>query len=55
MKYLANYSLYLALILILAAPANAQHNSVKLSLDDIYRKGSYPTRFYRSVRWMEDH
>jgi dipeptidyl-peptidase 4 len=28
--------------------------TTELTLEDIYKNGSYPTRYYRSVRWMDD-
>jgi dipeptidyl-peptidase-4 len=31
-----------------------QTSNTELTLEDIYKNGTYPTRYYRSVRWMED-
>lgn len=55
MKRFVMYNLYLVLTLLLAAPMSGQQESPKLSLEDMFKNGTYPTRYYRSVRWLEDH
>jgi len=55
MKKFVSHSLYLVLAMICTIPLNAQKSSNPLSLEDIFNNGSYPTRSYRSVRWLEDH
>ena len=47
MKHLLKYGLYLALMLIITVPAKTQQSAGKLSLEDIFKNGSYPTRYYR--------
>ena len=34
-------------------PLYPQVPKTELTLEDIYKNGTYPTRYYRSVRWME--
>ena len=55
MKNRSIFRLAVLLTLILCAPLSGQDNPQKLTLEDIYKNGTYPTRYYRSVRWMEDH
>jgi len=55
MKHFVWYKLCLILALILAVPLNGQVQSPELTLEDIFKNGTYPTRYYRSVRWLEDH
>jgi len=45
-----------ALLLTLGSilPLYPQVSKTELTLEDIYKNGTYPTRYYRSVRWMED-
>ena len=38
----------------LATWVNGQDGARTLTLEDIYKNNSYPTRYYRSVRWLED-
>jgi len=49
-------SLSSILILLVASTLSleAQAPGAALTLEDIYKNGSYPTRYYRSVRWLED-
>jgi len=54
MKHISIYSAILVLILGSALSLPAQNTKTQLTLEDIYKNGSYPTRYYRSVRWMED-
>lgn len=54
MKHICTYSAILVLILGSALSLPAQNTKTQLTLEDIYKNGSYPTRSYRSVRWMED-
>ena len=54
MKYPGFRILALLTFLAISTSSIAQDGANKLSLEDIYRNGSYPTRYYRSVRWMED-
>lgn len=54
MKYPAFRILSLLVFLAISTTSIAQDEVKRLSLEDIYRNGSYPTRYYRSVRWMED-
>jgi len=54
MKHLVSLSLILLLVLGSALSLTGQENNAKLTLEDIYKNGSYSTRYYRSVRWMED-
>ena len=35
-------------------PIFSQVPKTDLTLEDIYKNSTYPTRYYRSVRWMED-
>ena len=44
------------LVLLLGphCPHHAQAAKAELTLEDIYKNDSYPTRYYRSVRWLED-
>jgi len=35
-------------------PLYPQASKTELTLEDIYKDGAYPTRYYRSVRWLED-
>ena len=49
------YSFSLVLLLVLTAALRGQIDEQKLTLEDIYKNGTYPTRYYRSVRWMEDN
>lgn len=48
--------LYTILILALGVliSLHAQNAETTLKLEDIYRNGTYSTRYYRSLRWMED-
>ena len=54
MKHIS--TLYTILVLIFGTIESlpAQNARTQLTLEDIYKNGSYPTRSYRSVRWMED-
>jgi len=54
MKHLTSFLAILVLVLGPALPISGQSTQAKLTLEDIYKNGSYPTRSYRSVRWMED-
>ena len=54
MKHISTFYAILVLLLGPALSLPAQSSESKLTLEDIYKNGSYPTRFYRSVRWMED-
>ena len=52
MKSLFTFSL--VLYFSLATWVNGQDGSRALTLEDIYKNNSYPTSYYRSVRWLED-
>ena len=54
MKYFASLCAILVLVLGSAVSLNAQASKPALTLEDIYKNGTYSTRYYRSVRWMED-
>jgi len=41
--------------LILVSSAFSQEVSTELTLEDIYKNGTYRTRRYQSVRWMKDN
>ena len=45
----------LFLLLSIFALSIGQDGNHKLTLEDIYKNNSFPTRNYRSLRWMEDH
>jgi dipeptidyl-peptidase-4 len=48
---------FLAILLLTLGPSrslSSQALKTELTLEDIYKNGTYPTRYYRSVRWMED-
>jgi dipeptidyl-peptidase-4 len=49
-------SLYSILILLMGSlmSLTGQTGETALNLEDIYKNGTYSTRYYRSVRWMED-
>ncbi|MEA3460668.1 MAG: S9 family peptidase [Bacteroidota bacterium] len=52
-----NFTPYLAILVLVLGPAlslSGQSTETALTLEDIYKNGTYPTRSYRSVRWMED-
>jgi hypothetical protein len=53
MKNRSIIRLSVLLTLILCAPLSGQEKPQNLTLEDIYKNGTYPTRNYRSVRWME--
>jgi len=55
MKHFSRQGLCLVMGLVFMVHLDAQEASGKLTLEDIYKYESYPTRFYRSVRWLEDH
>jgi dipeptidyl-peptidase-4 len=48
------FTFTMILFLSLTALVNGQGSGKALTLEDIYKNNTYPTRFYRSVRWMED-
>jgi len=48
------YTFSLILFFSLSAWVTGQDGSQALSLEDIFKNNSYPTRYYRSVRWLED-
>jgi dipeptidyl-peptidase-4 len=52
MKTLFTFSFLL--FLSLSTWVNGQGEGTTLSLEDIYKNNSYATRYYRSVRWLED-
>ena len=45
----------LFLLLSIFALSIGQDGNHKLTLEDIYKNNSFPTRNYHSLRWMEDH
>ena len=55
MKHFTSFCAILVLVLGSAVSLNAQAAELELTLEDIYKDGTYSTRYYRSVRWMEDH
>jgi len=42
-------------LLILVSSAFSQNVSTELTLEDIYKNGTYRSKRYQSVRWMEDN
>jgi len=52
MKTLFTFSFIL--FLSLTAWVNGQGSEKSLTLEDIYKNDTYSTRYYRSVRWLED-
>jgi dipeptidyl-peptidase-4 len=54
MKQLTSLGMILLLALTSALSLPAQDAKQALNLEDIYKNGTYSTRYYRSVRWMED-
>ena len=54
MKHITSLYAILVLVLGTAVSLQGQASETTLSLEDIYKNGTYPTRSYRSVRWMED-
>ena len=54
MKHFTSFCAILVLVLGSAMSLNAQAAELELTLEDIYKDGTYSTRYYRSVRWMED-
>ncbi len=55
MKHFTSFCAILVLVLGSAVSLNAQAAELELTLEDIYKNGTYSTRYYRSVRWMEDN
>jgi dipeptidyl-peptidase-4 len=53
MKYTSILYLFLFLLLEAVPQGSGQACGQGLTLEDIYKNGMYPTRSYRSVRWME--
>jgi len=54
MKHSRSVSTILILLMVSILSLYAQAPKTALKLEDIYKNGSYPTRYYRSVRWLED-
>jgi dipeptidyl-peptidase-4 len=54
MKYTSLLYLFIFLLLEAVPQGSGQVSGQGLTLEDIYKNGLYPTRSYRSVRWMED-
>lgn len=54
MKYTSLLHLFIFLLLEAVPQGSGQVSGQGLTLEDIYKNGLYPTRSYRSVRWMED-
>ena len=54
MKYTSLLHLFIFLLLEAFPQGSGQVSGQGLTLEDIYKNGLYPTRSYRSVRWMED-
>ena len=54
MKYTSLLNLFIFLLLEAVPQGSGQVSGQGLTLEDIYKNGLYPTRSYRSVRWMED-
>jgi len=48
------YALFFALLFSLTPRLRAQGEADALTLEDIYKNNTYQTRYYRSVRWLED-
>jgi len=55
MKRFLLFGMSLFLAVFLTVSMDGQQRSQELTLEDIYKNGTYPTRYYRSVRWLEDH
>jgi dipeptidyl-peptidase 4 len=53
MKYTSILHLILFLLMEAVPQGSGQASGQGLTLEDIYKNGKYPTRSYRSVRWME--
>ena len=54
MKHIFTFFAILLLTLGASRTLCGQVLNTELTLEDIYKNGTYPTRYYRSVRWMED-
>ena len=54
MKPVPSLSGLLILLMVCTPSLVAQAPKADLSLEDLYKNNSYPTRYYRSVRWLED-
>lgn len=54
MKYAAFRIFFLFAFLVICTSSSGQDGEKALRLEDIYRNGTYPTSYYRAVRWMED-
>ena len=54
MKPVPSLSGLLILLMVCTPSLLAQAPKADLSLEDLYKNNSYPTRYYRSVRWLED-
>jgi len=54
MKHINSFFAILILVFGSALTLSAQASKPALTLEDIYKNGTYSTRYYRSVRWMED-
>ncbi|MDF1573977.1 MAG: S9 family peptidase [Bacteroidales bacterium] len=54
MKRLISMSILLILLAFSSLTQYAQTSGAALTLEDIYKNETYPTRSYRSVRWLDD-
>ncbi len=54
MKHIKSFCAILILVLGSTLTLPGQASKPALTLEDIYKNGTYSTRYYRSVRWMED-
>ena len=54
MKHITTICAILVLSVGSALSLFGQSTETALTLEDIYKNGTYPTRYYRSVRWLED-
>ncbi len=54
MKPVPSLSGLLILLMVCTPSLVAQAPKADLSLEDLYKNNSYPTRYYRSLRWLED-
>ncbi len=54
MKAVPSLSSLLILLMVFTPSLVAQAPKADLTLEDLYKNSTYPTRYYRSVRWLED-
>ena len=54
MKHISSLLMFLLIALTSTLTIVAQDATQVLNLEDIYKNGTYATRYYQSVRWMKD-